>query len=275
MKDQDPTKCPNCGEQIARGATLCRHCDRGLDPAQFSACPSCREMVRNEAVLCRFCQSKITRAYIDHEIEAPPPSQPTKEPGGIARFNPLANLFRVPKDTHPLSVPSYGEGVRKQVIEVIVRQALAGAPWREICQGPMLVNGITPEEIEEEIRKRKGLISPVETNEQNSIEDNFVKCEQQIMKMLQISNELNLSQSNRQRTVLAEELKEVAKQLRHAMSFLKQRTSADHETSELLQLKLDGYNTKYDAMLDLLNLKEKEIISLNKKLAEFTDPDID
>ncbi len=34
---------------------------------------------------------------------------------------------------------SYGSGVRAQVFEVIVRQALAGAPWKEICAGPMQV----------------------------------------------------------------------------------------------------------------------------------------
>ena len=48
---------------------------------------------------------------------------------------------------------SYGT-IREQVFEVIVRQALAGAPWREICAGPMAVNKITPEEIEQEMRRR-------------------------------------------------------------------------------------------------------------------------
>ena len=48
-----------------------------------------------------------------------------------------------------------GEGVREQVLEVIVRQALAGAPWRDICAGPMLVNNITPEEVEAEVSRRR------------------------------------------------------------------------------------------------------------------------
>jgi hypothetical protein len=51
---------------------------------------------------------------------------------------------------------SYGSGVRAQVFEVIVRQAIAGAPWREICLGPMQVNSITPEEIETEVNRRRG-----------------------------------------------------------------------------------------------------------------------
>lgn len=56
--------------------------------------------------------------------------------------------------------PSYGSGIRSMVFETIVRQALAGAPWRDICAGPMLVNGIKPEEIEDELRKRGGNNDP-------------------------------------------------------------------------------------------------------------------
>lgn len=45
--------------------------------------------------------------------------------------------------------------IRQQVFEVIVRQALKGAPWRELCAGPMQVNQITAEEIEAELKKRQ------------------------------------------------------------------------------------------------------------------------
>jgi hypothetical protein len=45
--------------------------------------------------------------------------------------------------------------VRPQVFEVIVRQAIAGAPWRDICAGPMKVNNIDPAEVEQEINRRK------------------------------------------------------------------------------------------------------------------------
>lgn len=54
---------------------------------------------------------------------------------------------------------SYGSGVRAQVFEVIVRQALAGAPWREICAGPMQVNNITPDEVEAEVKRRQALLN--------------------------------------------------------------------------------------------------------------------
>lgn len=48
----------------------------------------------------------------------------------------------------------YGAGVRAQVLEVIVRQAQAGAPWKEICSGPMNVNNITIAEVEAQLKRR-------------------------------------------------------------------------------------------------------------------------
>lgn len=53
---------------------------------------------------------------------------------------------------------SYGSGVRGQVFEVIVRQAMAGAPWREICAGPMQVNKIDVEDIEAEVQRRRNIL---------------------------------------------------------------------------------------------------------------------
>jgi hypothetical protein len=50
---------------------------------------------------------------------------------------------------------AYGEGVRRQVFEVVVRQALAGAPWQQMCRAPMLANAISEEEIEQELTRRK------------------------------------------------------------------------------------------------------------------------
>lgn len=54
---------------------------------------------------------------------------------------------------------SFGSGVRAQVFEVIVRQAFAGAPWREMCAGPMQVNNISPEEVEAEVQRRQALLN--------------------------------------------------------------------------------------------------------------------
>ncbi len=67
---------------------------------------------------------------------------------------------RAPKKPQP-SIPTtgtYGQGVRSQVFEVIVRQGMAGAPWRQICAGPMQVNNIPAEAIQEEITRRQELL---------------------------------------------------------------------------------------------------------------------
>jgi len=72
------------------------------------------------------------------------------------RFCPVCGLSAYLDPSKASTSPKYGPEVRAQVFEVIVRQAIAGAPWRQICVGPMQVNLITPEEIEEEVTRRKG-----------------------------------------------------------------------------------------------------------------------
>jgi hypothetical protein len=52
------------------------------------------------------------------------------------------------------SATAVGGSIRSQVFEVIVRQGMAGAPWREICQGPMQINNISEAEIQTEINRR-------------------------------------------------------------------------------------------------------------------------
>ncbi|HEY9784802.1 MAG TPA: hypothetical protein V6D17_05320, partial [Candidatus Obscuribacterales bacterium] len=82
----------------------------------------------------------------------PPPPQPEPQPQAIPRPAPTTPGFV------SSGAGSYGSGVRAQVFEVIVRQALAGAPWREICAGPMQVNNITPDEVEQEVKRRQALL---------------------------------------------------------------------------------------------------------------------
>ncbi|HEY9787363.1 MAG TPA: hypothetical protein V6D17_18380 [Candidatus Obscuribacterales bacterium] len=89
---------------------------------------------------CSLCGNTLTRgicAKCDGGLPAPAPGP------GSPRLAPRGS-------------GSYGSGVRSQVFEVIVRQALAGAPWKEICAGPMQVNNIRAEEVEEEVRRRRG-----------------------------------------------------------------------------------------------------------------------
>ena len=70
--------------------------------------------------------------------------------------------------------------VRAQVFEVIVRQALAGAPWREICAGPMAVNNITEEQIDAEVNRRIELLTlELEDSERAELDRYFERHEQE------------------------------------------------------------------------------------------------
>ncbi|HEY9679947.1 MAG TPA: hypothetical protein V6C76_18235 [Drouetiella sp.] len=84
---------------------------------------------------------------------AQPMAQPAQNASAQAVPRPAA-----PTTPFVSGAGSYGSGVRAQVFEVIVRQALAGAPWREICAGPMQVNNISPEEVEAEVKRRQALL---------------------------------------------------------------------------------------------------------------------
>ncbi len=92
----------------------------------------------------------------------PPSPTPAPAPAAPAPPQPARPAAGPTPPTTPLASSasgSYGMGVRQQVFEVIVRQALAGAPWREICAGPMQVNNITPDEVESEVKRRQSLLN--------------------------------------------------------------------------------------------------------------------
>ncbi|MBL0185883.1 MAG: hypothetical protein IPP97_09150 [Candidatus Obscuribacter sp.] len=48
----------------------------------------------------------------------------------------------------------YGDYVRLLVFETVVLQALAGAPWQELCALPMKVNNISQEAVEAALSQR-------------------------------------------------------------------------------------------------------------------------
>lgn len=95
---------------------------------------------------------------------APPASQPMFAQSVQASFG--ASTWGAPPGSAPAAPASgfltgggsYGSGARSQVFEVIVRQAMAGAPWTEICAGPMQVNNISAAEVQQEIDRRQALI---------------------------------------------------------------------------------------------------------------------
>jgi Ca-activated chloride channel family protein len=66
-----------------------------------------------------------------------------------------------PQSATPFSAgqSSYGSGVRSQVFEVIVRQAMAGVDYENVCAGPMQVNNISREEVEQEVSRRQALLN--------------------------------------------------------------------------------------------------------------------
>ncbi|MBY0356846.1 MAG: hypothetical protein K2W82_02510 [Candidatus Obscuribacterales bacterium] len=97
---------------------------------------------------------------------AQPAFQPAQQPAAIAQPAPVGGSAPTQQLAKPAQTGgafgsqsgSYGSGVRAQVFEVIVRQALAGAPWREICAGPMQVNNISPDEVEAEVKRRQSVL---------------------------------------------------------------------------------------------------------------------
>jgi hypothetical protein len=70
---------------------------------------------------------------------------------------------------------TFGSGIRAQILEVIVRQALAGAPWKAICAGPMKVNSITEDEVEAEVDRRRQLLTDALSTEEKDALENYIK----------------------------------------------------------------------------------------------------
>jgi hypothetical protein len=99
----------------------CAHCPRKLED-DWLFCPRCGKKIKGAGE--PQTAKKLSRSFQNEEIE---------------------------------HFAQYGSALRDQVFEVVVRHALAGAPWKEICAGPMLVNDIDPLEVEAEVSRRKGI----------------------------------------------------------------------------------------------------------------------
>jgi hypothetical protein len=114
---------------------------------------------RQPAASARQPQTPASAFPVNHLAAARQPVETIATPAA-ASPTPTASRVSSTAPTTPLApgAGSYGSGVRAQVFEVIVRQALAGAPWKEICAGPMQVNNISPEEVEAEVKRRQALL---------------------------------------------------------------------------------------------------------------------
>lgn len=102
-------------------------------------CKSCKKALQKDWFFCPNCGTAQHETSVMQEY-----------------LRSVDNTDDIPARQKNTAESKYGAGVRSQVFEVIVRQAIAGAPWQEICLGPMQVNNITIEEVEEELRKRGG-----------------------------------------------------------------------------------------------------------------------
>lgn len=124
----------------------CKNCERSLQ-ADWFFCPGCGAAAHETSVMEEYLRSA--------ERIKDSPSQQKNQGNSIA--DKIRQAFAGgAKETASEDGSKYGAGVRAQVFEVIVIQAMAGAPWQEICRGPMQINNITIEEVEEELQKRRG-----------------------------------------------------------------------------------------------------------------------
>jgi hypothetical protein len=142
--DTSQKECPFCKEQIQTAAIICHYCKFDTT-AEYEPCLQCGELIKSAAVLCRYCSYR--KPSDDPGLGVPRPRKGPED-------GPRRVVLPLPDTRSP-----YGEGVRGQVFEVIVRQGMAGAPWRQICAGPMKVNNISEDEVEAEIRRRQGKLS--------------------------------------------------------------------------------------------------------------------
>ena len=122
----------------------CKNCKKQLQPDWFF-CPGCGSPVHETSVMGDYLRSADK---IDDS-----PGQPPNQADTVAGL--IRNAVANGPETAPVDGSKYGPFVRASVFEVIVRQAIAGAPWQEICSLPMQVNNITIEEVEEELQKRR------------------------------------------------------------------------------------------------------------------------
>lgn len=126
---EDSIECPRCAETIRKNAIACRFCNYGLSNEHYRNCAACDERIRIQAKLCRYCGSS---SQIGNSKKVVGVNLSEQSQSGV-----------------------YGASIKQQVFEVIVRQAMAGAPWRDICNAAMIANGIDPKDIEEELRHRQ------------------------------------------------------------------------------------------------------------------------
>lgn len=126
----------------------CINCGSHLEP-NWTHCPHCGKF---KSVLKQMSAEDIDLVFEKLLGQAQKDVDKAKTLAAIAA--------RTSGDNQPPLSADKTSTVRQQVFEVIVRQAIAGAPWREMCAGPMTVNSITEDEILEEVERRRNASNP-------------------------------------------------------------------------------------------------------------------
>lgn len=150
--------------------------------------------------------------------------------------------------------PMYGTAVRQQVFEVIVRQAIAGAPWRLICKGPMMINKITEAEIEAEVARRNGNQQPSGT-EQPLDQARVKACEEKEEE--ELDTWINDLLNNAVDKTLSGKIKSVIERLK--------------ELTDLRDNEKQALNGKINKLLDLLNILMDEARRYERMSREETE----
>lgn len=123
-------------------------------------CSDCQTILGTDWLFCAHCGIKV------------------EVPGQVVDFSP--------------SRAAYGSAVRAQVLEVVIRQALAGAPWKEVCRGPMLVNDISVEEVEDAVRRRGGRVTDSlesKGSKKNRLQQQMNRIRRELYRMLADNDE--------------------------------------------------------------------------------------
>ncbi|MDZ4835135.1 MAG: hypothetical protein SGJ27_15270 [Candidatus Melainabacteria bacterium] len=128
-----------------------------------------REIISHHAELTyRSGKNDQAREIVQGLLELTPEKDPLRNTLNekLARYETPWQTTFDPADTNQAQLlreetlhgsPASLESLRQAVFDIVVKQAVAGAPWRDLCRGPMEINGISEEEIEAEVGRRKAL----------------------------------------------------------------------------------------------------------------------
>ncbi len=167
----DPMQCPSCQNSVQTDWQFCPKCGQTVNSElRFHVLQTAIQLALLGADWKSLCAHLFSAAGVSEQEVANGISLRLKKSATL-KPQPLKPHFnktfplpeRTSQNSGPITAqtvfipasPGKASGVRDQVFEVIVRQALAGAPWREICKGPMEVNGISELEVQREVNRRR------------------------------------------------------------------------------------------------------------------------